>query len=67
MNWNKIGPHLVGLKIHSQVAILWSRDSANAIGFMPFTSRRTARSFAGAQAADGYASLVQQMHTRSTI
>jgi beta-galactosidase len=23
----KIGPHLVGLKIHNQVAILWSRDS----------------------------------------
>ena len=34
----KIGPHLVGLQIHNQVAILWSRDSANAIGFMPFTS-----------------------------
>ncbi len=27
----KIGPHLVGLQIHNQVAILWSRDSANAI------------------------------------
>ena len=38
----KIGPHLVGLKIHNDVAILWSRDSANAIGFMPFTSFRTA-------------------------
>ena len=34
----KIGPHLVGLKIHNDVAILWSRDSYNAIGFMPFTS-----------------------------
>ena len=34
----KIGPHLVGLKIHNDVAILWSRDSANAISFMPFTS-----------------------------
>ena len=32
----KIGPHLVGLKIHNQVAILWSRDSGNAIDFMPF-------------------------------
>jgi beta-galactosidase len=32
----KIGPHLVGLQIHNQVAILWSRDSANAISFMPF-------------------------------
>src|SRR3974390_2528903 len=34
----KIGPHLVGLKIQNQVAILWSRDSLNAISFMPFTS-----------------------------
>jgi beta-galactosidase len=34
----RIGPHLVGLQIHNQVAILYSRDSANAIGFMPFTS-----------------------------
>ena len=33
----KIGPHLVGLKIHNDVAILWSRDSANAIDFMPYT------------------------------
>jgi len=32
----KIGPHLVGLKVHRDVAILWSRDSANAIGFMPY-------------------------------
>ena len=41
----KIGPHLVGLQIHNQVAILWSRDSANAIGFMPL--RRSSRALAG--------------------
>ena len=35
----KIGPHLVGLQIHNQVAILWSRDSFNAIDFMPFARR----------------------------
>jgi hypothetical protein len=34
----RIGPHLVGLQIHNQVAILYSRDSLNAINFMPFTS-----------------------------
>jgi len=56
----KAGPHLVGLKIHNQVAILWSRDSLNAIGFMPFTS-------AGPQWSDGsptatYSTLVRQMH-----
>jgi beta-galactosidase len=46
----KIGPHLVGLQIHNQVAILWSRDSANAIGFMPFSY------------SVGYDSLMQQIH-----
>jgi beta-galactosidase len=56
----KIGPHLVGLKIHNDVAILWSRDSDNAIAFMPFTSSGPQWSFAGATA--DYASLVQQIH-----
>ena len=56
----KIGPHLVGLKIHSQVAILWSRDSLNAIGFMPFATSGPQWSF-GPPTAD-YATLVQQMH-----
>ena len=45
----KIGPHLVGLQIHNQVAILWSRDSANAIDFMPFTSSASGRSGAPAR------------------
>jgi len=57
----KIGPHLVGLKIHNQVAILWSRDSANAIGFMPFTSNASAP-WAPGQASAGYDTLVKQMH-----
>jgi len=56
----KIGPHLVDLQIHNQVAILWSRDSLNAIGFMPFTSSGPQWSF-GPPTAD-YASLVQQIH-----
>ncbi len=56
----KIGPHLVGLQIHNQVAILWSRDSLNAISFMPFTSSGGQWSFT-ASTAD-YASLVRQMH-----
>ena len=43
----KIGPHLVGLKIHNDVAILWSRDSANAISFMPFTSSNGAMELCG--------------------
>jgi beta-galactosidase len=57
----KIGPHLVGLKIKNQVAILWSRDSANAIGFMPFTSNAAMPWEAGRPTA-GYDSLVHQIH-----
>jgi len=56
----KIGPHLAGLKIHNEVAILWSRDSLNGISFMPFTSAGPQWSF-GTATAD-YASLVQQIH-----
>jgi beta-galactosidase len=56
----KIGPHLVGLQIHNQVAILWSRDSQNAITFMPFTSSGPQWSFAPPTA--DYSSLVQQIH-----
>lgn len=56
----KIGPHLAGLKIHNDVAILWSRDSANAIGFMPYGGGVPARSWTGEP--DGYVSVVEQMH-----
>ena len=56
----KIGPHIVGLKIHNDVAILWSRDSQNAIGFMPFTSAGPQWSGAGPRA--DYTSLVRQLH-----
>jgi beta-galactosidase len=56
----KIGPTLAGLKIHNDVAILWSRDSANAISFMPYGGGVPARSWTGEP--DGYASVVQQMH-----
>lgn len=56
----KIGPHLVDLKVKNDVAILWSRDSANAISFMPYGGRVPAHSWSGE--ADGYASVVQQMH-----
>ncbi len=57
----KIGPHLVGLKIKPDVAILWSRDSANAIGFMPFTSNASLPWEPG-HATAGYDSLVRQIH-----
>ena len=56
----KVGPHLVDLKIKSPVAILWSRDSANAISFMPYGGPVPPGSWTGTP--DGYASVVQQMH-----
>jgi beta-galactosidase len=56
----KIGPHVVGLQIHNQVAILWSRDSANAIGFMPYGG--PVPQWSWTHTTDGYDSLVQQIH-----
>jgi beta-galactosidase len=55
----KIGPHLVNLQFRNQVAILWSRDSLNAINDMPFAKQT--QWGAAATNAD-YASLVKQMH-----
>jgi len=57
----KIGPRLVGLQIKNDVAILWSRDSANAIGFMPFTSNASMPWLPG-QTTATYDSLVKQLH-----
>ena len=57
----KIGPHLVDLKIKNDVAILWSRDSLNAINHMPFTSSAAQPWESGRTSAD-YASLVRQLH-----
>ena len=56
----KIGPHLVGLQIKPQVAILWSRDSANAISFMPYGGPAPTSPFS--RAPQGYDAIVQQMH-----
>lgn len=56
----RVGSELVGMRIHNDVAILWSRDSMNAINFMPFTSSGPQWSFAPPTA--GYSSLVRQMH-----
>ena len=55
----KIGPRLVNLQLRNQVAILWSRDSLNAINDMPFAKQT--QWGAAATKAD-YASLVKQMH-----
>jgi beta-galactosidase len=55
----KIGPHLVNLKLHNDVAILWSRDSLNALNDMPFA--KDSQWGGGGSKAD-YGSLVRQMH-----
>ncbi len=55
----KIGPRLVNLKIHNDVAILWSRDSLNAINDMPFA--KDSQWGNGGGKAD-YGSLVRQIH-----
>ena len=55
----KIGPSLANLQIHNDVAILWSRDSLNAINDMPFAKESQWGS--GGTRAD-YGSLVRQIH-----
>jgi beta-galactosidase len=46
----KIGPQLVNLKIHNDVAILYSPDSNNGLSFMPYAR------------GGGYGASVQQLH-----
>ena len=55
----KIGPRLVNLKIHSDVAILWSRDSLNAINDMPFAKDSQ---WGGTSSKADYGSQVRQIH-----
>jgi beta-galactosidase len=55
----KIGPRLVNLDIDNDVAILWSRDSLNAINDMPFA--KDSQWGGGGTKAD-YGSLVRQIH-----
>jgi beta-galactosidase len=56
----KIGPHLVNLKIQNPVAILYSVDSANALDFMPFTS--SGPQWSGAKPTADYTTLLHQFH-----
>ncbi|MES1196669.1 MAG: beta-galactosidase, partial [Steroidobacter sp.] len=57
----KIGPRLVNLNIHNNVAILWSRDSLNALNDMPFTYAKNGQWNGDGNKAD-YGSLVRQIH-----
>ncbi len=55
----KIGPRLVNLKLKNDVAILWSRDSLNALNDMPFAKESQ---WGGGGSKADYGTLVRQMH-----
>lgn len=55
----KIGPRLAGLRIRNDVAILWSRDSLNAINDMPFAKQTQ---WGGGGSNADYGSQVRQIH-----
>ena len=55
----KIGPRLVNLKMRNDVAILWSRDSLNALNDMPFAKQSQ---WGGNGTKADYGSLVRQLH-----
>jgi beta-galactosidase len=55
----KIGPRLVNLKLRNDVAILWSRDSLNALNDMPFAKETQ---WGGGGSKADYGALVRQMH-----
>jgi beta-galactosidase len=55
----KIGQRLVGLRIRNDVAILWSRDSLNAINDMPFAKQTQ---WGGGGSNADYGSEVRQIH-----
>ncbi|HTW46602.1 MAG TPA: beta-galactosidase [Acidobacteriaceae bacterium] len=56
----RIESHLLGFMPHNQVAILYSRDSLNAIDFMPFALSGT--EWSGGSQVASYSTLVSQLH-----
>lgn len=57
----KVGPQLANMQIHNNVAILYSVDSANAIGFMPF-ERQGGVGWVPGKASGSYNAIVTQLH-----
>ncbi len=57
----KIGPHLVNLKITNDVAMLYSVDSANALDFMPFALEPAAQ-WSYSKPLATYSTVVNQLH-----
>ncbi len=57
----KVGPELADMKIHNQVAILYSVDSSNGVSFMPFEQQENFVWTPG-KASGGYNAIVSQLH-----
>jgi beta-galactosidase len=57
----EIGPELANMKIHNDVAILYSVDSWHAISFMPF-ERMPETGWTPGRATQGYAAILAQLH-----
>jgi beta-galactosidase len=57
----KVGPELANMTIKNNVAILYSRDSSNAISFMPF-ERPDNLGWVPGKASGGYNAIVSQLH-----
>jgi beta-galactosidase len=58
----RIGPHIVNLRIHNKVAILYSVDSMNGLSFMPYTNE-TYHGWQPGKGGGSYSGLVQQLYT----
>ncbi len=56
-----VGPKIVNLKITNQVAILYSVDSSNGLGFMPF-DRKQQLGWEPGKAAGSYNGVLTQLH-----
>lgn len=57
----KVGPEIVNLQIKNQVAILYSVDSSNALGFMPF-ERQEGPGWTPGKASGSYNGILSQLH-----
>lgn len=57
----KIGPELANMKIHNDVAILYSVDSLHAVSFMPY-ERMPETGWIPGRATHGYGAILAQLH-----
>ena len=57
----KIGPELANMRIHNDVAILYSVDSLHALSFMPY-ERMPETGWTPGRATHGYSAILAQLH-----